>query len=194
MFSEYAKNKAIYQKIVALRPGQFRLTITAKDAIAGNYTVFTQALTVPRLDPDRLTASSLVLADILEPVPSKQIGAGQFVLGEMKVRPRVDNVFQRDERVGIYLNVYNFGDEANSHKPSGDVTYELTRAGSGEVVARSEDDVNRFAHASASQVTVREFLNLKDLHLTAGRYVVTVKVADRISGQNVSKSAELVVK
>ena len=36
---------------------------------------------MPRYDDDRLASSSLILADEMERVPSKEIGAGNFVIG-----------------------------------------------------------------------------------------------------------------
>jgi hypothetical protein len=42
---------------------------------------------MPHFDYEKVVASSLILADQIEPVASKQIGAGQFVLGAFKVRP-----------------------------------------------------------------------------------------------------------
>jgi hypothetical protein len=42
---------------------------------------------MPHFDYEKVVVSSLILADQVEPVASKQIGAGQFVLGAFKVRP-----------------------------------------------------------------------------------------------------------
>ena len=42
-------------------------------------------------------------------MPTKSIGTGQFVIGDSKVRPRIDDIFKRDEKMGIYFKLYNFG-------------------------------------------------------------------------------------
>ena len=49
------------------------------------------------------------------------------MIGGSKVRPRVDDIFKRDEKMGIYLKVYNFGADENTHKPEGRVEYELVK-------------------------------------------------------------------
>ena len=60
------------------------------------------------MDGEKLASSSLILADMIEKVPTKSIGTGQFVIGDSKVRPRVDDTFKRDEKMGIYFKFYNF--------------------------------------------------------------------------------------
>jgi len=64
-----------------------------KDVRSGNIGVVNSRLQVPRYEDDKLEASSLILADQIEHVPAKQIGAGQFVLGSSKVRPRLEADF-----------------------------------------------------------------------------------------------------
>jgi hypothetical protein len=44
---------------------------------------------VPEFSDDRLAVSSLVLADDMQKVPTKNVGAGSFVIGDTRVRPRV---------------------------------------------------------------------------------------------------------
>ena len=67
------------------------------------------ALNVPHFEEDTLADSSLILADLIEKVPTRSIGAGQFVIGDTKVRPRVTDTFTRAEKLGIYQQFYNFG-------------------------------------------------------------------------------------
>ena len=52
-----------------------------------------------------------------------------FVIGDSKVRPRIDDVFKRDEKMGIYMKLYNLGADEKTHKPVGEVTYEWSRTG-----------------------------------------------------------------
>ena len=56
-----------------------------------------------------LPHSSLILADQILPLPTSQVGSGPFVIGGTKVRPSVNNTFTRDQRLGIYMQVYNLG-------------------------------------------------------------------------------------
>ncbi len=107
--AEQTKKSSIYQKSVPLTPGMYRLNVVVRDVVGGNMNTYELALNVPHYDAEKLGLSTLVLADVIEKVPTKSIGVGLFVLGSTKVRPRISNTFKRDEKKGIYMKAYNFG-------------------------------------------------------------------------------------
>ena len=115
------------------------------------------------MDAEKLTASNIVLADLIEKVPTKSIGMGQFVIGTSKVRPRVDDIFKRDEKMGIYLKIYNFGTDGDNRIPDGEVTYEVTKNGTNEKIFELSEDVSKIPDASANQVTIEKVLPLQGL-------------------------------
>ncbi len=193
MLQAASQNKSIYQKAVPLGPGTYRLSVVAKDVVAGNVAIQDLPITVPRIDPDKLSASSLVLADIMEHVPMKSIGTGMFVLGDTKVRPRLGNAFKQDEKIGIYVKLYNFGADENTHKPSGQISYELTHTGAADKIFDFTEDLNQIPEANASQVTVEKFLSIKDWKLTPGSYTLRVRVTDRKRNQSLPLTAQFTV-
>ncbi len=111
MLQEASQGMSIYQKSVPLAPGMYRLNVVAKDIVGGTMVNYEMALNVPRMEEDQLFASSIILADVLEKVPTKSIGSGQFVIGTSKVRPRMSESFKRSEKMGIFLKLYNFQPE-----------------------------------------------------------------------------------
>ena len=70
------------------RPALYRLNVVVKDVVGGNMNNYEMALNVPHFDDEKLASSSLILADLIEKVPTRSIGTGQFVMGSSKVRPR----------------------------------------------------------------------------------------------------------
>ncbi len=52
----------------------YRLNVVAKDVIGGNMNNYEVALTVPHLDDEKLSSSTLILADLIEKVPTRSIG------------------------------------------------------------------------------------------------------------------------
>jgi len=191
MLAAYAQRKSIYQKTVPLNPGTYRLNVVAKDIVSGNVNNYEVALNVPHLDPDKLTSSTLVLADLIEKVPTKSIGTGQFVIGSSKVRPRLGDVFKQDEKMGIYLKLYNFEGDEKTHKPAGQVDYEVVKNGSTQAVLSFSEDLGQIAGASASQVTIEKLLPLKNL--APGQYTIRVKVTDKNRNQVLTPSAQFTV-
>lgn len=192
LLSSKQAQKSIYQHTVPLVPGTYRLNVIVKDVIAGNLNHYEMPLVVPRLDGEKLSSSSLVLADLIEKVPWKSIGTGPFVIGDSKVRPRIDDSFKRDEKMGIYLKLYNFQPDETTHKPSGQVTYEVIRNGSNEKVFPDvTEDVQEIPDASASQVTIEKFLPLNSF--APGQYTLRVKVTDKNRNQVLTQSAQFTV-
>jgi hypothetical protein len=176
-----AAKQSIYQKALPLMPGTYRLQVIVKDITAGNLGHTELAITVPRLDPDKLSASSLVLADLLEKVPMKSIGAGPFVIGDSKVRPRMDDIFRRDEKLWIFMKLYHLGADETTHRPSGVIQYQLIKNGSNETVIDYSEDLATLENVSSTQVTIEKGLPLGKL--APGQYSIRLTITDKNRNQ-----------
>ncbi len=192
LLQKAAMGSSIYQKTVPLAPGMYRLNVVAKDIVSGNTVSYETALNVPHYDEDRLASSSVILADTIEKVPTRSIGAGQFVIGDSKVRPRLGDVFERGEKLGIYAQFYNFQGDEKTHKPNANIEYVITKNGAGKPVLDYTEDVSAMQGASAQQVTVEKLLPLQTLE--PGQYTLTMKVTDKDRNQTVSPTATFTVK
>jgi GWxTD domain-containing protein len=181
---------SLYQKAVPLPPGRYRLNIAAKDVIGGNTGSYETVLDVPRFEEDQLAASSLILADVLEHVPAKDIGLGPFVIGPTKVRPRVGETFRNDEKLGFYMQVYHFLPEAATHKPNGTVEYEIVKSGTNDVVFTHREELSDFQGA-ASEVTIERLLPLN--RFAPGSYTLRITVTDTVRHRTVSPSATFTI-
>ena len=196
--SDWAQRKSIGQKVVPLKPGKYRLVVVCKDVIGGNVNNYEVPVDVPRLDADTLSTSTLILADKIESVPMRSIGSGEFVIGAWKVRPRIGGpgehdipAFRRDETLGVYMKLYNFGVDEKTRKPLGQVQYEVTKTGAAEPIATSTDEVAAMKDASGSQVTVQKFLRLEQF--PPGQYTLRLKITDKNRNQVITKTAQFTV-
>ena len=190
MLQQAAQGASIYQKTVPLAPGRYRLNIAARDTVGGNTTNFEMALEVPRIEDDRLGQSSLILADVLEKVPTKSIGTGQFVIGTSKVRPRLGDTFKREEKLGIYLQLYNFEADEKTKKADGTVEYVITKNGSNEKVFEYTEDLSALT-GGASQMVIEKLLPLTSME--PGQYTLRMKVIDKKRNQTLTPSATFTV-
>jgi len=190
MLQQAAQGASIYQKSIPLAPGRYRLNIAARDTVGGNTTNFEMALEVPRIEDDRLGQSSLILADVLEKVPTKSIGTGQFVIGTSKVRPRLGDIFKRDEKLGIYLQLYNFEPDEKTKKADGTVEYVITKNGSNEKVFEYTEDLSTLS-GGASQMVIEKLLPLQSME--PGQYTLRMKVTDKKRNQTLTPSATFTV-
>ncbi len=191
MLQAVATKSSIYQKSIPLAPGMYRLNVVVKDVIGGNMNNYEMALTVPHFDDEKLSSSTLILADLIEKVPTRSIGAGQFVVGDSKVRPRLNITFRHDEKMGIYLQLYNFGPDEKTQKPNGTVQYEVLKNGTNEKIFDFSEDIAKMPDASAQQVTIEKILPLQTLK--PGQYTLKMKVTDRNRNQTLTPSATFTV-
>jgi len=189
LFQQSVKLQSIYQKAVPLRPGLYRLDLVIKDVQSGNVGVINTRLAVHQYEDAKLDSSSLILADQIEHVPAKQIGAGQFVLGSSKVRPRMEADFTTADKLGIYMQVYNLKADDNTHKSS--AAFQFT-------VKKGDQQVMQFKETSADmkqagdQVTIERLLPLATL--APGKYILEINATDTITNQTITRTAEFTVK
>src|SRR5713101_858329 len=127
LLQQSLSTSSIYQKAVPLSPGLYRLDIVVKDVNNGNVGVVNTRLAVPRFEDDKLSSSTLILADQMQRVSAKDIGLGQFVLGDIKVRPKMDGAFTPNDNMGVFLQVYNLKVDEKTHKADASVQFRVTR-------------------------------------------------------------------
>ena len=187
----------VYQKTIPMQPGRYRLQIAAKDLVGGNTGTYEMVLDVPHIDDDVLGSSTLILADQLEKVPTKSIGTGMFVIGSSKVRPRLGETFSRTEKMGIYMQLYNFAADEKTHKPDGEIAYEIVKVGGAkDAPAQKVFDFSenvKDLQGGAAQVTIEKLLPLTDLE--PGQYKLNIKVTDKLRNpvQTLTQSAAFTV-
>ena len=146
----------------------------------------------PHFEDEKLASSSLILADLIEKVPTPSIGAGQFVIGDTKVRPRLNDTFDRNEKLGIYTQFYNFAPDEKTKKPNGSIQYEIVKNGSDKPLLDYTENVTDIPGASAQQVTVEKLLPLQSLD--PGQYTLKMKVVDKNRNQTLTPTASFTVK
>jgi GWxTD domain-containing protein len=188
-FQRYQDHKSVYQEALPLKPGRYKLSLVLKDDLNGHMGSMELGIIVPHYDEDKLSSSSLILADLIQPLPTSQVGSGPFVIGGTKVRPSVNGKFTRDQKLGIYMQVYNLGVDEKTHKPSLDVQYEILKDGK-SILNQPEDPTN--LKKASQQFTVEKTMPLGGLG--PGKYTVQIKVTDNIKKQTVSPTATFEVR
>jgi len=191
--------KSIYWKALPLVPGLYRLDIAIKDVNNPDHIgLYGRGIDVPTYHDEKLGASSLILADEMHPVSSRQIGSGNFIIGGDFVRPRVPAnpatpvSFNRtqNKNLNFWLQFYNLGIDEATKSNSATVTYEIADAASGAVILQKQLESKELGSHS-DELTVQKTLPIAGLQ--PGKYKVTVKINDAISKQEIAQSAPFVV-
>ena len=189
LFQSSLNLSSIYQKSVPLRSGLYRLDLVIKDTLSGNLGVFNTALRVPHFEDDKLDASSLILADQIETVPSTQTGTGQFVLNSYKVRPRLSREFFSTDKLGIFLQLYNLRLDETSHKTNVSVVYRITK--DQQEIWRAVETADHL-HQGGEQLTIERLIPVASL--VSGRYTIEVTAIDLLTNDTVIRTADFFVK
>jgi GWxTD domain-containing protein len=193
-----AENSSVYYKAVPLRPGRYKLSIAVKDVNGDRKGVWSRSIMVPEYSDDKLSNSSLIVADVMEPVPTKAIGTGNFVIGTTKVRPRVaaaegkPATFKRDkdQKLNFWMQVYNLGVDEKTHKPSATIEYDITNVQNNKSVVQKVETTDTMGNVS-DQVTLQK--SIAAANLQPGVYKIQIKVNDNVSKQTIDPSATFAV-
>jgi len=182
------KGFSIYQKAVPLRPGLYKLDLVIKDVNSGNVGVVNTRLAVSPIPDDKLEASSLILADQMEPVSSKDVGVGQFVLGSTKVRPKLDAEFHADQPLDVYMQFYNLKVDDKTHKNNVSLDMKVTQ---GDQTVSHEVKTGDQLQQNGEQVTFEQVIQPKTL--PPGKYKMEIQATDLVNNQTVSRTADFTV-
>jgi len=189
-------NSQVYWKALPLRPGHYRLDIVVKDVNGDRAGNWSKSLMVPDFGDDRLSNSSLIVADQMYPVATKEIGTGNFVIGTMKIRPRVPTadgkpvVFKRNQKLNFWVQVYNLGVDEKTHKPSATIEYDVVNTGTNKAVVHTTESTEQMGNVG-EQVTLQKTLSAANLQ--PGLYKIEIKVNDNVSKQTVDPTATFAV-
>jgi GWxTD domain-containing protein len=196
LLAREAENYKIYWKAVPLRPGRYKLDVVLKDVNGDRMGTFSRGIVVPDYSDDKLSSSTLILADQVEPVPTNSVGSGMFVIGTTKVRPRVapaegkPAVFKRGQKVNFWMQVYNLSVDEKTHKPSATFEYDIVNATTNKAVVHAVDSSEKMGNLG-DQVTLQKAV--ASANLDPGVYRIQIKVNDNISKQTVDPSATFAV-
>jgi GWxTD domain-containing protein len=193
-----AENSAVYWKALPLRPGRYKVEIAVKDVNGDRKGLWSRGIVVPEYADDKLSTSSLIVADVMEPVPTKDVSTGQFVIGLNKVRPRVapangkPALFKRgrDQKVNFWMQVYNLGVDEKTHKPSATFEYDVINIATNKPVIQKTESTDSMGNVG-EQVTLQK--SIASANLQPGVYRIDIKVNDNVSKQTIDPSATFAV-
>src|ERR1700741_4299903 len=191
LLQQSLSTSSIYQKAVPLSPGLYRLDIVLKDVNSNNVGVVNTRLAVPRFEDDKLSASSLIIADQIQRVSAKDIGLGQVVLGDVKVRPKMDSAFLPSETMGVFLQVYNLKVDEKTHKADVSVQFRVLKDKETEPLKKFDLTADQIPE-HGEEMTLQNVVTLGSFG--PGKYKLEVAVTDNLAKQTITPASEFTVK
>jgi hypothetical protein len=132
-----------------------------------------------------MDASSIILADQIEAVPSREIGTGQFVLNAYKVRPRLSKEFSSSDKLGIFVQLYNLKVDDMLHKTDVSVAYRILK--DQQEVWRAVETADHLRQGG-EQLTIQRYLPVDSL--APGKYTIEVIAIDLLSKETIIRTAD----
>jgi len=196
LLTQEQKKLSVYWKSFPLRPGLYKVDIVIKDVNNPDHVGrWERSVNVPKYDDDQLGHSSLILADSMYRVPSKDIGAGNFVISNTHITPRVQSGaavpinFHRSQNLNFWMQVYNLGIGDNKQNGA-TIVYQIMDLATNKPVLDTSELTSKI-NPNADQVTLEKSLPLAGLQ--PGNYEVSIKVNDGVKKQQFAETAKFTV-
>ncbi len=191
------QHSSLYWKALPLRPGRYRFDVVVKDINGDRVGTWSHGVVVPDYNEDKLAYSSVILSDHMEKVPAKNIGSGNFVIGQTKFAyPHLEPAdgtpasFKRDQRMNVWMQVYNLQSDEKTKRPSAKIEYEIVNVADNKAVLHASESTDTMGNLG-DQMTLEKSLALASF--PPGIYRLTVKVDDNVSKQEVTPSIRFAV-
>ncbi len=183
-FDRGVRGRSLYQRLLLLENrGRYKLDLVVRDLTTSKTGVLRRGLVPPTAKTQQLRASSLILSSFvryLDEVPQEN---QMFVLGDVWIRPSLDQTFRRGAPLHVYLQLYNAAlDQAEMH-PSIRASYRILDAQGKALVDQTDEDGQTIQFFSGQRlVLVKRF---DTSALSEGQYKVEIEIRDRIKNESV---------
>jgi len=179
---------SVYQKIIVLETkDRCKLDLVLKDLVSGKVGVVRKALDVPQHSPDEFFLSSVLLSDAIYLLDEMPEDDTMFVLGDVKIRPSLTNVFSLSHPVGLYYQAYNFKLDQSDLTPSLKATYRISR-GEDTVVELADESGQGVQFFSSQRAVLLQQLPVNNLE--PGHYRLAITLEDRVAERSSTASLE----
>jgi hypothetical protein len=185
---EFGKTqKSMYQRPVLLPSGLHKVDFVVKDLNAGTVGTLSTNLNIPKLESQRLGASPVILAKVLQPMNTFPDAPTSFVLGDLKVVPNITRTFRPADHLNIYFQIYNAAVDQASLKPSLVTKYSILQ-GEKTISQLTDQAGTSLEYASQVRAVLARKIALKGL--VPGKYQLRIDLEDRLAQQSLTRAVE----
>jgi GWxTD domain-containing protein len=171
----------LFQSVASLRAGRYRVSFAAFDRARHKTGSFSEILEVPSFEEDRLSLSSLCLSSAIEQAAVDSIKPEPYVIGHLKVTPRLIPTYRNGETFAVYYQVYSALDDPATHAPNLQIEYQflVSQAGGYIPIGRSIHFESVGNSAQGWSFPMRDW--------PAADFRLRVTVTDTLTGQVASR-------
>jgi hypothetical protein len=116
----------LFQSVASLPPGRYRVSFAALDRARHKTGSYTDILEVPPFEDRVLTLSSLCLSQSIDQIPPDADTGAPYVIGHLKVTPRLIPTYRNGETFAVYYQVYSALTDPTTHAPNLQIEYQFS--------------------------------------------------------------------
>lgn len=175
---------AVYQKVLSLeRRLRYKVDFVVKETNSGKTGIIRKAIVPPPYKGDSLQVSTMLLSDQMEVLTEIPDQDEMFVIGDVRILPRLGKQFNNTMPLGVYLQVYNAELDQSTLEPALKITYTLSK--DGETIRQIVDEEGQsMQFFSGRRVVLMKNLSLSGLE--PGKYRVNVDIEDALKDEEIN--------
>ena len=175
---------AVYQKVLSLeRKLRYKVDFVVKETNSGKTGIIRKAIVPPPYKGDSLQVSTMLLSDQMEVLTEIPDQDEMFVIGDVRILPRLSKQFNNTMPLGVYLQVYNAELDQSTLEPALKIVYTLSK--DGETIQQIVDEEGQsMQFFSGRRVVLMKNLSLSGLK--PGKYRVEVDIEDALKDEEIN--------
>jgi GWxTD domain-containing protein len=175
---------SLYQRMIVLRQrDRYKLDLVVKDVEGNQLGARQSSIALSAGVADRLSASSVMVCDLIVPVDEQTPPDAMFVLGDVRVRPSLSKSFRPADYFAVYLQLYNVAISQVNKNPAFKVTYRL-RNRDGVLSEQVDEQGESVQYFSPQRMVLIKRLPLTQL--PPGSYDVEVLFEDQLRQETIT--------
>ena len=192
IYFDQAKEKtSTYQRIVSLPPGQrYKVDLVLKDVNSKRVGFINLGISVPKYGDPGLQSSTIILASNITGAPANATTLEQYVIGDMRVVPKVKAEYLPSQNLVSYMQIYGMEIDQTTQNPSLEVEFVVKKNGKVlETVENSSVNSDQFYYGQRVVLVGKIPIG----SLSPGEYQLEIRVLDKISNNRLTTTTDFTV-
>ena len=180
------RQSSIYQKILPLKSSmRYKVDIVVKDVNSDKVGVIRRALIPPGNNSEQLSTSSIICSDYLRILEDSPEPDEMFVIGDVKIRPKIEGEFSRTKPFSVYFHLYNTAVDQSTFRPELRVTFQVYK--DGNLYRQTIDTEGKSTQFfSGQRVVILQNFDLQDFE--EGKYELRILLEDLLADKEIKVS------
>ena len=178
----------VYHKLIKLPPGNYKIHVEVKDLTNGSTGTHDERIIVPDYNAKSLSHSSLILAGRWGKAKAQPKSSAQIIIGNQRVQPSISRKFRTDQRLGVFMQVYNLGLDPETSQPNATIRYTIL---ADDGITLDLRETTSELGITADELAIEKLIPLESS--LPGTYSLRIIITDHVSNQTIEPQTNFTV-